>query len=57
VAAWATFWSLIFLRLGKSGWGTWHTYITLTAIMRIVLHLSENRRGVNLYIKTTLGKA
>jgi hypothetical protein len=48
---------LIFLGLSKSGWGTWHTYITLTAIMLIVLHLLENRKCVDLYIKTTLGKA
>ena len=48
---------LVFLGLNKSSWGTWHTYITLTAIVLIVLHLLENRKCVDLYIKTTLGKA
>ena len=48
---------LIFLGLNKSGWGTWHTYITLIAIALIVVHLLENRNCVDVYVKTTLGKA
>jgi hypothetical protein len=48
---------LIFLGLNKSGWGTWHTYITLIAIALIVVHLLENRNCVGAYVKTTLGKA
>jgi hypothetical protein len=46
---------LIFLGINKSGWGTWHTYITLIAL--IVVHLLENRNCVGAYVKTTLGKA
>jgi len=49
---------LIFLGLNKSGGGgTWHTYITLIAIALIVVHLLENRNCVDVYVKTTLGKA
>jgi Domain of unknown function (DUF4405) len=48
---------LIFLGLDKSGWGTWHTYITLIAIALILVHLVENRKCVNVYVKTTLEKA
>jgi hypothetical protein len=48
---------LIFLGLNKSGWGTWHTYITLIAIALIGVHLLENRKCVDIYVKTTLGKA
>ena len=48
---------LIFLGLNRSEWGTWHTYITLIAIALIVVHLLENRKCVDIYVKTTLGKA
>jgi hypothetical protein len=48
---------LIFLGLNRSGWGTWHTYITLIAIALIVVHLLENRNCVDVYVKTTLEKA
>jgi hypothetical protein len=47
---------LIFLGLNRSGWGTWHTYITVIAIALIVVHLLENRKCVDIYVKTTLGK-
>ena len=48
---------LIFLGLNGNGWGTWHTYITVIAIALIVVHLLENRNCVDVYVKTTLGKA
>jgi hypothetical protein len=47
---------LIFLGLNKSGWGTWHTYITLIAIALILVHLIENRKCVDIYVKTTLAR-
>jgi hypothetical protein len=47
---------LIFLGLNRNGWGTWHTYITVIAIALIVVHLLENRKCVDIYVKTTLGK-
>jgi len=48
---------LLFLGLNKSGWGEWHTYITLVAIVLIALHLLENRKCVDVYVRTTIGKA
>jgi hypothetical protein len=48
---------LVFLGLNKSGWGTWHTYITLIAIVLIGVHLLENRKCVSLYVETTLARA
>jgi len=48
---------LILLGLNKSGWGTSHTYITLIAIALIAVHLIENRKCVDVYVKTTLEKA
>jgi hypothetical protein len=48
---------MIFLGLNRSGWGTWHTYITIIAIALIVVHLLENRKCAGVYVKTTLGKA
>jgi hypothetical protein len=47
---------LLFLGLNKSGWSEWHTYITLVAIVLIALHLLENRKCVDVYVRTTLGK-
>jgi hypothetical protein len=32
-------------------------YISLVAIALIIVHLLENRKGVDLYVRTTLGKA
>ena len=46
---------LFFLGLNKGGWGEWHTYITLVAIALIALHLLENRKCVDVYVRTTLG--
>lgn len=48
---------LIFLGLNKTAWGEWHTYISLIAIVLILLHLLENRRSVSVYVKTTVGRA
>jgi hypothetical protein len=38
-------------------WGEWHTYISVLAVILILLHLLENRRCVLVYVKSTVGKA
>lgn len=48
---------MMFLGLNRSEWGTWHTYITIIAIALIVVHLLENSKCVDIYVKTTLRKA
>jgi len=48
---------LIFLGINKTVWAEWHTYISLIAIALIIVHLLENRKCVDLYVRTTLGKA
>lgn len=48
---------LIFFGLNKTFWSEWHTYLSVIAVVLIVVHLLENRKCVDLYVKTTLGKA
>jgi predicted ferric reductase len=48
---------LIFAGVNKTVWSELHTYISVLAVILILLHLLENRRGVSVYVKTTLGKA
>jgi len=48
---------LIFFGIDKTAWVEWHTYISLAAIALIVVHMLENRKCVDVYVKTTLGKA
>lgn len=48
---------LIFLGVNRSAWGELHTYISLIAIALIIVHLLGNRKRVDVYVKTTLGKA
>jgi hypothetical protein len=48
---------MMFLGLNRSGWGTWHTYITIIAIALILVHLPENSKCVDIYVETTLRKA
>ena len=47
---------LIFSGINKTAWAEWHTYISLVAIALIIVHLLENRKGVDRYVRTTLGK-
>lgn len=48
---------LIFSGVNKSIWSEWHTYLSVIAVILIVLHLIENRRGVSVYVKNTVRKA
>jgi len=48
---------LIFSGLNKTAWSELHTYVSVVAVVLVVVHLLENRQRVNLYVKATLGKA
>ena len=48
---------LIFSGLNKAVWSERHTCFSVIAVVLVVVHLMENRQRVNLYVKTTLGKA
>ena len=47
---------LVFLGINRTAWGEWHTCISLIAVALIMIHLLENRKCVDLYVNTTLGR-
>lgn len=47
---------LVFFGINRTVWGEWHTCISLIAVALIMVHLLENRKCVDLYVNTTLGR-
>lgn len=47
---------IVFLGMTKGGWQDLHTYVSIMAIVFIILHLIENRKCVSYYIKETIGR-